>query len=929
MNPLQTLQQEGQWVWALVVILALALSFSLYRARVYAERRVAEATRSLQMLNDFHKLLLSDLHLAPILRRIVQGIVPNLGFRTATIYLYNRKRRALQGEVGHTAQGKTTVSSVSLSLGESGHLQAALFAPPQGIEGMDAMAVPILGPTPEGANAVCWLAPEVRCTLPVKATLATRQEHCLGCPNFAAIGVLEATFTGRRPEAAARLADYAQASALAVRNAQLYRQSNFDRERAERRLDQLELIHSVSTEVERALEVDRILESMARGLERLGYARVSVALVRDHDGERMVRGHMTLVDGQVRWTDRTTQINFPLGTDQTDPFARVALSGDPIVIRNAANDPSLPASVRAEARTIGYSPITAINMRGEREVLGVLAVDHHNPDREINPGDLEVLATLGTQVGVAILNAREFEGLREREREARSLAQLGQALATRLGDDETDAFGRVPWLDALCDATAAHSEAEFAAITRLETDRQSIVTRVVGSSAAARARNMYTGNVPQPSGKQTLTSHVLLERKPLVIANAMFDDRAHEEAAGFGGAALLVLPLVAGNFGLGALVLGRAGTWTAKDIERLEHVAQQLALALENAELYRSLRAERTKLADVIEHLADGVILLENASLPGAPATGYANTTARRILGLAERFDTNALPDQFKATLEPVGTAEPSQNTTTLVVGETRLQVAITRREGLTILALRDLANIEALEQAKVELLSVVSHELRTPLTAIIGFVELLLTGSSGPLTPDQTSFLVTTLDASRNLHQTVLNLLNASTLEAGKFELNTKPASLGFKNTLERYSRLTAEKGIQFDMDVSNVPRLNVDAGRLELVIANLLSNALRYTPPGGKVRYTMKLDGTNLRITVTDTGPGMTEEQLGKLFQRFARGRDSRESLEGAGLSLYVSKAIIAAHGGRIWAESTLGEGTTIQIVMPVVPARSTARV
>ena len=928
---------KDAWVWAVLSGLMLALVIVLYRSRAYAEKRVRDAVEHMRALNDFHRALLADLNLAPVLRRIVQGIVPNLGFKTATVYLFNRHSNTLQGEVGHTARGNTTVSNVQLPISEPGHLQAALFSPPTGLEVNHAVAVPILGPTPEGANALCWLAPEVRCTLILKATLSNRREHCLNCQNFAAIGVLEATFAGQRPEAAERLPDYAQASALAVRNAQLYRQSNLERRHAERRLDQLELIRNVSSEVERSLEADRVLESMARGLERLGYARISVALVRNTPEGRMVRGHMTLVDREVRWTDSITRINFPIDATQLDPFARVAFSGEPLVIRNAANEKALPAMVRAEARTIGYAPITANGARGNREVLGVLAVDHHNPDREINPGDLEVIATLGAQVGVAILNAREFEGLREREREARALAQLGQALTTRLseygepnpaGDASDLATARVPWLDNLCDATTVYSGAHFAAITRLEQSEAMVMTRVVGSSHEARTRLVYSGNprAALPGEQSTLTATALFERKPILISNAMLDERATQEAAGFGGISLLVLPLVAGNFGLGALTLGRAGTWTSHDIQRLEGVAQQLALALENAELYRGLRAERAKLADVIEHLADGVILLEQADVLVANVIGRANAAARDLLGLSERFTPEELPDQLRATLGSFETLEATEGvqTSSLAIGEARFQVAVTHRHGLKIVALRDLRHVEALENAKAELLSVVSHELRTPLTAIVGFVELLLTGSSGPLTSDQTSFLVTTLDASKNLHQTVLNLLNASTLEAGRFELTTKPAKLEFKSTLERYSRLTAERGIGFEVEVENVPKLNVDAGRLELVVANLLSNASRYTPAGGTVKFKVGIEGKHLGITVTDTGPGMSAAQLEKLFTRFTRGKDSREALEGAGLSLYVSRAIVAAHGGRIWAESQPDQGTTMRITLPLVPAR-----
>lgn len=904
------LENTGTWAWMALGVLILVLLLILYRTRAYAEKRVRAATDDLQSLNDFHRVLLTDLNLTPVLRRIVQSLVPNMGFRTATIYLFNRRRGVLQGEVGHTAQGKTTVSNVSLPMTTPGHLQAALFAPSQGFETQGLIALPIIGPTPEGANALCWVEPEKRCTVTPRATRDTRLQNCLSCQNFAPLGVLEVTF-GRKPQTAARLSDFAQASALAVRNAQILRQAQLERKRAERQYDQLTLIHAAGREMTRSLEIDTILEGMARGLvERLGYARVSVALVEGG----MVRGHMTCVDGELHWTRDMTKIHFPIAT-HNDPFARVARSGEPIVIRDAASDPALPQYVRLEARTIGYAPITAAGERGERQILGVIAVDHDNPEREIAQTDLEVISTLGAQVGVALQNAREFEALREREREALALAAFNQTLSARFGGDVTLESG---WLDALCDAAVAYSGARFALVTRFEMIGDHVSIRAVASSREAREKNAYQDSTIHD--RQTLTAHVLMDRKPLIVPFASQDPRAKEEADAFGEVSVIALPIISGGLGLGALILGRDERWLSRDAEKLERLAGQLGLALENAELYRSLSAERERLADVIENMADGVILLEGQlgeSAAGWVGSGLANARARALLNLNEAFELHDLPAQLKATLE--------RGQASLVVGETRLQVVVTKRDDRTIVVMQDLENFQAIEQAKAELLSVVSHELRTPLTAIIGFVELLVSGSAGPLTPDQNNFLLTTLDASKNLHQTVLNLLNASTLEAGMFELNTRPAKLTFKSTLERFSRLTAEKGLQFDASVADVPKLTVDNARLELVAANLLSNALRYSPPGGKVKFNVALEGKNVHITVTDTGPGMSEEQLEKLFHRFARGNTSRESMEGAGLSLYVSKAIVSAHGGRIWAESALGEGTTMHITLPLVPEKA----
>jgi signal transduction histidine kinase len=340
--------------------------------------------------------------------------------------------------------------------------------------------------------------------------------------------------------------------------------------------------------------------------------------------------------------------------------------------------------------------------------------------------------------------------------------------------------------------------------------------------------------------------------------------------------------------------------------QRLE---RELQLKSENSQLLESLEGERARLDATIEHLSEGIVLLEADQ-------AQANAVARAWLGLPKDFRVQDLPTQLRATLEP-GHSD-------LVINNIHLQVIISRQDNRTVLVLRDLERFGAIERTKAELLSRVSHELKTPLTSIQGFTSLLISGGAGELTDDQYEFLNTTYNASKNLEQTVQNLMDASKLEAGLFEINCKPTRPNFEAVLERFVQRADEQGIMMDVNLASLPIMNVDAMRLELVLSNLLSNALRFTGKNGRIIVTTSLEAGKLQVTVTDSGVGMSGYQLAHLFERTSSGLETIEegfqNLEGIGLALYVSKAIVNAHNGEMTANSQPGIQTRLQFRVPL---------
>ncbi len=212
-----------------------------------------------------------------------------------------------------------------------------------------------------------------------------------------------------------------------------------------------------------------------------------------------------------------------------------------------------------------------------------------------------------------------------------------------------------------------------------------------------------------------------------------------------------------------------------------------------------------------------------------------------------------------------------------------------------------------------------IAHELRTPLSIILGHAEAL---SEGKLAPSSETFDVV-YDEAKRLSLLVEDLRTLSLSEAGELTLTLQPVSP--TDLIDRVSGAylpkvrTANISLETEAD-SSLPDINADSHRIVQVFGNLMENALRYTPSGGRIKLSARslLDGIEFRVQ--DSGPGIPEVDLPHIFDRFYRGDKSRSRQDGgSGLGLAISKSIIQAHGGQIWAESALNEGTTIVFVLP----------
>lgn len=233
---------------------------------------------------------------------------------------------------------------------------------------------------------------------------------------------------------------------------------------------------------------------------------------------------------------------------------------------------------------------------------------------------------------------------------------------------------------------------------------------------------------------------------------------------------------------------------------------------------------------------------------------------------------------------------------------------------------------LQQLDEMKTEFLANISHELRTPLTSIREGSQLLLDGIPGSLTKDQRETLTIISESSQRLNQLIGNLLDLSRMEADMVSYNFSQVDLNklCTRSVEKMKFLADRKNIQviLDLDAGRSRIQEVDGARMEQVFENLLSNAIKFSPEGSAVTMVSRPDaqGTGVQFTVSDTGPGIPADDLPHIFERFYQGKTPEGRVYvGSGIGLALAKRVLEAHGGRIWAESILGKGTSLHFFIP----------
>lgn len=240
-----------------------------------------------------------------------------------------------------------------------------------------------------------------------------------------------------------------------------------------------------------------------------------------------------------------------------------------------------------------------------------------------------------------------------------------------------------------------------------------------------------------------------------------------------------------------------------------------------------------------------------------------------------------------------------------------------------TIQVFRDVTDETEFDQRKSEFISIASHQLRSPLSATKWLSDMLRKGDAGPLQPKQRELADKLFEANERMVVLVNELLNVSRLEAGTTKLSPEPTAMNelLAGVIAEHDALLQSRGQKFDYAEVPLPSIPLDRLLMREVLANVISNASKYSPEGSTVTVRAENDGTQVRISVKDQGIGIPRSAQKQMFRKFFRADNAAKSVvQGTGLGLYVVKSIVELHGGKIWFESEENKGTTFYITIPL---------
>ncbi|WP_091230888.1 ATP-binding protein [Microbacterium sp. 3J1] len=317
-----------------------------------------------------------------------------------------------------------------------------------------------------------------------------------------------------------------------------------------------------------------------------------------------------------------------------------------------------------------------------------------------------------------------------------------------------------------------------------------------------------------------------------------------------------------------------------------------------------------------VDHFFDPSVLTQFTDGPVARAEGEVHPGMRALFDEA---------DAGRPVLADVDVLTAGRSSVPARVTVSPYQDSNGARHGY-LLVITDETKAVEVARMKDEFVGMISHELRTPLSSIIGFLDLLQSDPSQPLSVDQQEFVGIIERNAQRLLNLVGDLLFTAQVESGRFPLERRDADLAelVRTAVASSGPHAQREGIELVAETPDTPvRLVVDAGRIGQALDNLLSNAIKFTPSGGRVTASVRSSGSGVVLAVRDTGLGIPEDEQGMLFTRFFRASTAtRNAVPGVGLGLTITRAIVLAHGGSMDVTSKESVGTEFRILLPNAP-------
>ncbi len=743
---------------------------------------------------------------------------------------------------------------------------------------------------------------------------------------------------------------------IALENADLYQSTLATAER-------LSIINEVSFAIGSNLDPEEIYRSIHDAVAKL--VPVDAFVIALHDEEANEVDGVYIVDlGQ-----RITGVRLPYGQGLS---GKVIASGQPMLTLTPAEADDQGAVTVGEKGT--PNSIIAVPMIQGTKTIGMLSAQsyQHNAYTE---SDIQLLSTLANQATVAIQNGRLFaetqkmaatleqrviERTAELEREQRNTETLLRILTEVSSSLDLDrALSRT--LALLNEAIGA----EQGTIMLVNPEDNMLYYRAGYGYLSENALEQTDIRAPKNTFKlkigEGLAGWVVKNRQPVLVDDLYTDPRWVVSQGSQNHRSAVFAPLVVGEDVIGTIMVfhRRVAFFNDDALEMVKAIGAQVAISINNAQLYelirdqaerlgsylRSQQMEASRQTAILEAVADGVLVTNSAN-----TISFINPSTEKILGLSESQIVGRSLENFaglfgknsQAWMETVRnwsedsashTGEAYTEQISLDNGRVvlvSLAPVIWQSEFLgTVSIFRDITHEVEVDRLKSEFVATVSHELRTPMTSIRGYVDILLMGAAGELSPSQLHFLEIVKNNTERLNILVNDLLDISRIETGRVTLTLQPVDLRevaeevVSDVLRRSQEENKPMAISVEAE-PDLPLAMADPERIHQIIGNLVDNAYNYTPPDGRIHVSLRKAGGDIQVDVQDNGVGIPLQDQERVFERFFRGEDPLVlATPGTGLGLSIVSQLVEMHHGKIWMNSAgiPGQGSTFSFTVPAV--------
>jgi len=554
------------------------------------------------------------------------------------------------------------------------------------------------------------------------------------------------------------------------------------------------------------------------------------------------------------------------------------------------------------------------------QAIGLLRLLYTQSGRIVHEQEIELAQAIANIGAVGIQDAISIEEAKERASQLQVLADIGREMTSNLN------------LEVALENTMRHTQqvlqCEACILFLMDEESETLVLKASGG------RHMRVRDVAIRL-EEGIAGWVARNHRPLIVndvrTNPLYQS-AIDSQTGLLTSSVLCVPLLRRDEIVGVIeaINHPRGAFTGVDSQMLSSVASWAAIALDNANLFQSVAAERSRLEATLVETADSVVLTDRIG---------RIILVNQAAGQAFRINSKLAADRFASEIfvdHPLGEilmAKDIKLPTTLEVTTPSDRVLYTTISEVTdvgrVAVMQDITALKQIDRLRSQLLGTAAHDLKNPLNAIRLGADLL---NDAPLSDQQRKALYMMQRATDSMTNLITGLLETIRVESSS-NLIIEPCDINdlIESTIGDLRPLADAHQHTIIYKAPDEPLvIKGDLNRLRSVINNLLSNAIKFTRAEGRIEINVQWNEERILIEVTDNGPGIPKDELPRIFEHLFRGRitvqDPDNPIDGTGLGLALSKTVIEQHGGRIWATSEEGVGSTFSFVLPWEPTPKT---